>query len=73
MKLLQAMFGKTSKRLDAVDVMRASHKLVRVVIDPIVLRIPGIYQSVHSSRKNSAASSPETLHTDHRSCPTALQ
>ena len=46
MKLLQAMFGKTPKALDAVDVMRAAGELILAVIDSVVLRVADVNDSV---------------------------
>ncbi len=39
MKLLQAMFGKAPEALNAVDVVRATGKLIHAVIDSIVLGV----------------------------------
>ncbi len=46
MKLLQAMFSKTPEALNAVDMMRASGKLVLAVMDSVMLRVADINKSV---------------------------
>ena len=46
MKLLETMFSITPEALDAVDVCRAAHELAVPVVDPKVLRIAHVNQSV---------------------------
>jgi len=45
-ELLQPMFGEAPEALDAVDVMRATGKLILSMIDSITLRVTDIDESV---------------------------